>query len=72
MGHWEKYPVIADNSSSNYVANNDGTMTIEWMAEDLNNGLQFPLGNLGPTHPLVQCLPTGAHIIVMIGIRTCH
>jgi hypothetical protein len=44
--------VIAESGSSNYVSNIDGTMTalsVEWMAEDLNTGIQFPLGNLGPT-----------------------
>ena len=67
MGPWEKYTVIANSSSSsNYVANNDGTIITEWMAEGMNTGLQFPLGNSGPTHPVVRCLPTGAHIIVTI------
>jgi len=61
--------VIANGNSINYVAGTDGTITVlseEWMAEDLNTGLQFPLRTLGPTHPLVQCLPTGVQIIVMI------
>ena len=42
---------IANSSSSNFVANTDGTMTVlsgEWMAEDLNAGLQFPPGIWGP------------------------
>ena len=52
MGPWKNYKVIANSSSSNYVADTDGTMTalsVEWMAEDLNAGLQFPLGPSGPT-----------------------
>jgi hypothetical protein len=47
----EEIQVIANSSSSNFVADTDGTMTalsVEWMAEDLNAGLQFPLGTSGP------------------------
>jgi len=47
MGPWEKYTVTANCGSSNYVADTDGTMrvlSVEWMVEDLNTGLQFPLG----------------------------
>jgi hypothetical protein len=76
MGLWEKERVIANSSSSssNYVADTDGTMTdlSEWMQEDLNTGFQFPLGTLGPTHSLVQCPPTGVHIIVMIDLSCEH
>ena len=55
------------SSSSNYVANTDGTVTdlsVEWMVEDLNTGLQCQLENLQPTHSLVQCLTTGVHILL--------
>ena len=38
----------------------------------MNTGLQFPLGNSGPTHPVVRCLPTGAHIIVTIDSAQEH
>jgi len=44
----------------------------EWMEEDLNTGFQFPLGTLGPTHSLVQCLPTGVHIIMMTDLACEH
>jgi hypothetical protein len=47
-------------------------MSEEWMVEDLNTGLQFPLGILGPTHPLVQCLTTWVHIFVMIDLAFEH
>jgi len=57
MGPWKKYTDTANNSSSsssNYVADTDRTMmalSVEWMAKDLNTGLQFPLGILGPMPP---------------------
>jgi hypothetical protein len=60
--------VIANSSSNNYVTNTNGTMTalsVEWMAKDMNTGLQFPLGTSGPTHPLVQCLPTGVDMMMI-------
>jgi len=47
-------------------------LSVEYMVEDLNSGLQFPLGTSGPTHPLVQCLPTGVHMIVMIDLACEH
>ena len=85
MGPQEKYTIIANSggggssstssSSSSNVDKTDGTMTalsVEWMAEDLNAGLQFPLGTSGPTHPPVKCLPTGVHIIVMIVLEYEH
>jgi len=75
MGPWKKYTVIANSSSSNFVANTDGTMTalsVEGMAKDLNTGLQFPLGTSGPTHPLIQCLPTGIHIMMMMMIDLAY
>jgi hypothetical protein len=56
MGPREKYTVIANSSSSSsstYVAETDGTMTalsVEWMVEDLNTGLQFLLGTSEPAH----------------------
>lgn len=40
----------------------DGSMialSVEGMAEAMNAGVQLPLGTLGPTHPLDQCLPAG-------------
>jgi len=32
----------------------------------------IPTRDLGPTHPLVQWLPTGVHIIVMIDLAYEH
>jgi hypothetical protein len=69
MGPGEKYtPITKSSSSSNYVAETDGTMTVlslAWIVEEWNAGLQFPLGTSVPTHPLVLCLPIGVHIIMM-------
>jgi hypothetical protein len=56
-----------DNNNNKYNNNNnvddtDGTMivlTVAWMAEDFNAGVQFPLGTLVPTKPLVKCWSRG-------------
>jgi len=50
MGPWVKYTDIANSSSSNSVADIDGTMTalsVEWMEEDLKPLFQFPFGGFG-------------------------
>jgi len=64
MGPCEKLTVTANSSSSNYAVNTDGTMTdlsVKWMLEDMNTGLQFPLETVG--HPSSCPVPNhrGSH-----------
>ena len=61
--------------SSSNIDNTDGTMTaltVERMAEALNAGVQFPLGTLVPTKPLVKSLPTGIQTIMSTDFTHDH
>jgi len=56
---------------NNNLDDTDGTiiaLTDEGMAEALNAGVQFPLGTLRSTKPLVKCLPTGVQTIMSIDL----
>jgi len=56
-----------DNNNNNNVNDTDGTMialTVAGMVETFSAGVQFPLGTLVPTKPLVECLPTRIQTIM--------
>ena len=61
----EKFDDNDDNNNNNNVDDTDLTMialTVAGMAEAFSAGIQFPLGTLVPTKPLVECLPTGIQL----------